>query len=488
MLTGENQSCQTIEAFLIKLSESTSPEEKLTLSLGFMSYSLTKDKVPYFKGFWQAKEKAFEALKAWPEAPLVIWSEYKELCSEFYRIKTTVDLLASSTAEHIELSLQSFESLINKILQGEELPPYSLIHFPGFGNRTNLEKLQGAFLTIHSLIEQLSAVRQEVLTGSMKMRLKNRLIASVNILIEKIIPLRKNIKNEVSSCFLLLVDDFIHIHFDETLKALRSTRIPFIHLQKEIKILHSLAQELALTGDGFKKSRILLTSCWQTLSTLHTQYKKKVLADKISLDNHKKEVASKIDSFRQAVKNQSVNALNKEDKKRAFIGNLKTSPLSREELSHCLEEVDRILKPLDTEEERARNLVIKTSNNLKAARDLIIEKLHGLIDVEGSKKAFLEAKELLETLHLTLQERIEIEPCYLDLKDSIERKESNSLEEERLRHEKILKQSSELKKIGTTFGGSDFEQALLYNKALKKHKERLQQSELLIKTFEEAIL
>ncbi|MCX6994435.1 MAG: hypothetical protein NTY13_01135, partial [Chlamydiae bacterium] len=79
-------------------------------------------------------------------------------------------------------------------------------------------------------------------------------------------------------------------------------------------------------------------------------------------------------------------------------------------------------------------------------------------------------------------------PCYLHLKDSIERKESNSLEEERLRHEKILKQSSELKKIGTTFGSADFGQALLYNKALQKHKERLQQSELLIKTFEEATL
>ena len=488
MLTGENLSCQTIEAFLAKLSESASPEEKLTLSLGFMSYSLFKDKVPYFKGFWQAKEKAFEALKIWPEAPPVIWAQYKELCNEFHRVKMAVDNIASSTAEHIELSLQGFEALIDKLLQGEEPAPYSLKHFPGFGNRTALEKAHGAFLAVHGLIEQLSALRQEILTGTMKMRLKNRLIAGVNVLIEKILPLRKKLKNEVSSCFLRLVDDFIHAHFDETLKALRSTRIPFIQLQKEIKILQAIAKELSLTGDGFKKSRALLTPCWHTLSTLHDQYKKKQLAAKIAQENLKKELDSKIDSFRQAVSNQSVNASNKEDKKRSLIGNLKTLDLSRDEMGRCLGEINKILEPLDTEEENARSLVIKLSTDKEAARDSKIDKLRQLIEGRSSKKAFLEATEILQTLKLTLQERIEMEPRYLYLKDGIDRKESNSLEDERARRKTILHAIDELKKIGTTFGGADFGQALLYNQALQKHKERLLKSELLIQTWEESEL
>lgn len=481
----ENLSCQTIEAFLAKLSECPSPEERISLSLSFMSHSLFRDKVPYFKGFWQAKEKAFETLKEWPSASPLHWAQYKELCEEFHRVKIVIDEEASFAAEQIELALLGFEPLVDKILQGKDLAPASLKAFPVHGNLHALEKAQGAFLAIQSVIGQLSALRQEVLTSTMKVRLKNRLLGSINTLIEKILPFRKERKGEVTLCFIDLVESFVQTHFDEK-GALRSMRTPLIQLQKEVKILQALAKELSLTGDGFKKSRALLTPCWNTLRTLHDQYKKKQAAAKAAELQAKKEILSKLELFKQDIASQNINLANMEEKKRTFIAHLKSLQLSRDDMTTCLAEIKTLLQPLYAEEEKIRQVVVKAAASTEAARTEKLNRLRHLIESAIDSSALQEASALFYSLKLSLSERMELEPSFLTFKDEVERKEAASqdmqslLRGEKIRLQKIRESLDEMKKMGTTFGGADFEQALLYNAALQKHKLRLSHTETVI--------
>lgn len=483
----ENLSCQTIDAFLQRLSQLTTPEERITHSLSFMSHSLFRDKVPYFKGFWQAKEKALADLKETANALPLLWEQYKGLSEEFTRVKIVIDAEASFAAEQIELALTSFGPLVEKIMRGEDILPYSLKHFPGGGNRTHLELLQGSFLAINSLIAQLSDLRQEVLSSTMKVRLKNRLIADINCLIEKILPLRKDYKNQVTNAFLELVENFKSSHFNGQTGALLNMRTPIIQLQKEVKILQAMAQELSLTGDGFKKSRSILSPCWLHLKQAHENYKKKQSEQKAINEQKKREVLSKLDEFKLGV-----NASNKEEKKRLLTQHFKNMELSREEMTFAIDEVKRILEPFYAEEDALRQKTLSAQKSNSHARAEKLLKLQTLLDLEPSFSHLEEATNLFTTLRLTLVERIEIEPLLMCFSDHVSRldvlEREERLQQERARKQKIRETLEELKRLGATFGGADFEQALLYNQAIQKHKERLQQTEQLIQVLEEADL
>lgn len=487
----ENLSCQTIEAFLEKLSTTPSAEERISLSLSFMSHSLFRDKVPYFKGFWQAKEKAFENLKETPTASPLLWAQYKELCEEFHRVKIVIDEQAAFAAEQIELALLSFAPLVEKILLGDEIAPYSLKHFPGTQNRAPLEKAQGCFWAIHSLIEQLAALRQEVLRSTMKIRLKTRLTADINVLIEKILPLRKEYKNQVAQLFLEIVENFKKSFFDPKTGALASNRVPIIQLQKEVKILQSMAKELSLTGDGFKKSRSLLSPCWNTLKAAHEHYKKKQGEQKAAEEQRQKELHSRLDEFRAAVASAEIHQNNKEDKKRLFLQSLKSMDLPRDEMTAAIEEVKAALEPLYAAEDAKREESLSSQKNAAHARAEKVLKLRTLIELQPSATELDEAFQLFSSLKLSLLERLEIEPQLLSLRDCASRLEATDPQEslltEKERRLQIRERLEELKKIGTTFGGADFHQALLYNQAIQRQKERLALTEQAIQALEEQL-
>lgn len=480
----ENLSCQTIEAFLEKLSQCPSPEERITLSLSYMSHSLFRDKVPYFKGFWQAKEKAFENLKETSDASPLLWAQYKELCEEFHRVKIVIDEQASFAAEQIELALLSFKPYVDKILQGDEVAPYSLKHLPGHGDRTALEKAQGTFLAIHSLIEQLAALRQEVLQSTMKARLKNRLTAEINSLIEQILPLRKEQKATVTALFIAFVRQFKESYFDDKTGKLKSNRVPLIQLQREVKTLQAMAKELSITGEGFKKSRQILTPCWNTLRCAHDDYKKKQIEQKAAVEQKRKEVESRLTEFKQAVDNQQVNAANNEEKRHLLFQQFKNMGLSRDEMTFAQNEVRKILEPLYKEEEKGREATINAAKQSEATRCQKLQRLRELVRQSPSPTLLEEAMHLFGTLRLTLAEKLEIEPALMLFNDQVARLENRGLDEEKKRRQKISETLNELKKLGTTFGGADFNQALLYNQALKMHKERLLLTDMVIDSLE----
>lgn len=132
--TGETvekeEKSSSFEMFLKSLESQTTSEEKLKFSIDFMRESLSQEKDPNFKGFWEARRVCLPIFKENlnPIARSKLWNDFVELSSEARRLKTILDEQSSFAIEQLELAIGSLEKDIEKY--SENLSGFADIEFP----------------------------------------------------------------------------------------------------------------------------------------------------------------------------------------------------------------------------------------------------------------------------------------------------------------------------------------------------------------------
>lgn len=250
-------------------------EEKLSQVILFMKESLCEPRSPRFKDFWDAKRLCISLFKQQMNRIKRnhLWSEYTELNKEAHQLKELLDQESTFSAKQIELAIQSLETDFASHdawahQMGSFEIPKSIKKF--ILDRKIYERPQVKLDFLKRMIDQLDALKSELIGTKMRVGLKNRLLKRVSKLGDQIFPLRKELIKGLSESFTSDVETFVKKQFDHK-KGGASVRSYL--LKSEIKGFQALAKRLTLNTHSFTKTRKMLGDCWEKVKGMEKDQK-----------------------------------------------------------------------------------------------------------------------------------------------------------------------------------------------------------------------
>ena len=281
-------------------------EEKLSQTILFMKEALCEAHSPRFKDFWDAKRLCISLFKEQmnPIKRNHLWSEYTELNREAHKLKELFDEESAFSAKQIELAVESLEIDFASHdtwadQSGSFEIPKSIIKFAL--ERKIYEKAQVKLDFLKRMINQLDALKRELIGTNMRIGLKNRLLKRVSKLGDQIFPLRKELIKKLSNGFTSDVETFIKRQSDHK-KGGASIRSYL--LKSEVKGFQALAKRLTLNTHSFTKIRKMLGDCWEKVKEMEKEEgeKEKILKiQKGKLEKTRKEMRRKSEEKRSKI-------------------------------------------------------------------------------------------------------------------------------------------------------------------------------------------
>lgn len=508
----KEEKSSSFEMFLKSLESQTTSEEKLKFSIDFMRESLSQEKDPNFKGFWEARRVCLPIFKENlnPIARSKLWNDFVELSSEARRLKTILDEQSSFAIEQLELAIGSLEKDIEKY--SENLSGFADIEFPETckflkHKENDYNVLQKELNLLNTFAAKVNALRKEVLKTDMRVRFKSKFFKSLSVCGDKVFPKRNDIIKNVSSKFIDDVGEFVKMHFSS------NQTLPSYILREEIKNLQNIAKILTLNTKAFTETRLKLSECWDKLKAVEDEKKKEFLEKKKATKENFEGTLVQIQEFAENCK-KGLSLKEAEAKSNEILEYMKTIELQGVEVKKLKKDLkDALNIVLEKENEEKNNKEKKVQEELEAKRqkiEAIKAKIKNLIDDEAKYDIdnFIKEKELIskdiEGISLNKIEKQLLERSLKPLKDIINDKKEKALldlSEDQMealgKLKEILVQRlqrrneirDQLESYRRTIGGSglDFEKAILHGELMDQEKERLDKINSSIEEIEEKI-
>ena len=256
-----NQKQDLYKTFEESFAKKATPEEKVEHALEFMKEVIAQEGNPRMKDFWDAKNLCIEAFKEKmnPVKRKVLWDQYTELTTEAKRLKAILDENSAFNVEQIELALQGLSKEIeNREHATSKVKDLNLGKF--LARNREAKEWNGWYkelFVLNALSAQLTGLRKEIIKTEMRIKHKNRLLEFVNSLSDIVFPLRRDLLQSLSDSFVLAVESFAAGRMKEDVS-------PFM-LKDDIKSFQSVSKQISLTSTAFKKTREVLSKCWETV-------------------------------------------------------------------------------------------------------------------------------------------------------------------------------------------------------------------------------
>lgn len=504
----------SIAGFDAQISAIQSAEEKLIFALQFMKTSLDQVGAPYFKGFWHARQLATQLFKEAlnPTKRVELWKNYRDLCSEFRKLKEVLDENAAFAAEQIEIAVKAASSELEHI--EAQIEKQSDINLPLESqtiqkNFNVYNRLQKELNLLNAYALRINALRKELIKTEMRIRVKNKFFKELSLLGDKVFPKRKELIKALSQQFIDDVNYFIERNFKG-----KDVQGAFFFLREEIKALQSIAKVLTLNTHSFTSTRTRLSECWDLVKAADKD-KKKELAEKRSLFKQNEEIAKEhIEKLKQDIIEGIVTQHNLSkhlDEINSFIRSLE---LGREERNSIKEILNEAQKPIldkikQEEEEKAKVLEAQIKarqeklENFKSSLNNLIEQAASF-DADSLEEKKEELSKDLTQLSIQRAEKITLEKALKSLKDLINEKREKALlnlsEDDQSHLSKLkvaLKDREERKKEvkelidglkkAKNSASVSFEKALSFNESIEEEKERLSKIESSIEEIQNKI-
>ncbi len=405
------------------------PEQRISAALVFMEKALAQPGSPHFKEFWEARKLCLDYFKE-PISPPVrtyLWGKYCEFSKEARRLKEILDEQTAFAVEQIEIAVKALE---DEIINEEEVLSRALpIHFnpvPQFlQNKLDLYvniQLRLGLYNAHA--SRINVLRKELIKTDMRIRQKNRFFQRLSLAGDKVFPIRKELIRESSTQFIDDVDAFIAANFpSDTPKG------DLYHLREEIKALQSIAKQLSLNTHAFTHTRKRLSDCWDKLKELEKERKKERSQQKAVYKQHQDEIEAEIKSVLEQFNSDQITL----DEARKYCEQLnnkmRKTELGRDEVKYLRDALAQLREPIEAKEKTIQQAQAQEEQQRQAQR---LEKVHQLrqklqdaISNETNQtvdELSALSKQLVEegdNLHLTRNERIQLERFYRELKDKI---------------------------------------------------------------------
>ncbi len=475
-----------ITSFLKESDAFATPKEKTLHALQFMEKWLNEPKAPFFKGFWAAKDRAFEQLKLITNEP-ELWARYKELTDEFSKVKALVQEQSRFTMEQVELALEALKAKIAQPIAAHEIQEKDALTT---SDVEELERLEGTTRTTKGFIDQLMALRNEVVKSPGIFKNKTKLITELNALIDQLLPVRKEAQNALCNHLTGIVTQFEQ----------KPKSGPAHHLLKQVKSLQALLKELTLHPKTFQEARKILSRCWEKSKADQDAFKQAQSEKRKSDEAMVAQFKQRLEEIKASIEKLSPDQA--KDHSRNLKQQVKRFYLPPKEAQALFDEVDAILDPVFEKEVAVRRKTVDALERTETSRKGQIHQLQTLLDTaaqcavaEEIQTHLDQASNLLKGLQLSLEERVLLEPLYKSLSDKmLENCLKTATGEERkallyrFYQERSRAQSAleELKRLANVTS-QDFHQALLNHQLAEMETLRLKGLEEIIEELEEEL-
>lgn len=245
--------------------QSVSPQQRIEGYLQFMKNQLNPQS-PNFRDFWEARKECAIGFRELDDAHAKAQyvDQLQNLCAEAKGLKVLLDEQSQFAMEQISLAIEGVEKEIDLVQQQNH--DWTPQHAPVKGqfDQEFYAIRQGLLNWLNGFSTRISGLRKELMKTDMRVRHKNKLFSRLSQVGDKIFPSRKNLIREVSEHFIHDVESF-------TQRLLEAANVHVISAKEDVKNWQSLAKELTLNTHAFKKSRELLSQCWEHLKKLDKQ-------------------------------------------------------------------------------------------------------------------------------------------------------------------------------------------------------------------------
>jgi hypothetical protein len=504
----------SIEDFLHRFEQASSPEEKLQEAIGYMRATLSQQGTPFFKGFWEARQRCIPLFKEnlAAQSRTDFWNEYRELCQESRRLKEILDEQSAFAAEQIEIAIKALETDLEQF--SDQLKRMQPLAFP-FPCETLKSKheiynhLQNELNLLNTHASRINALRKELIKTDMRIRVKNKFFRQLSAAGDHVFPRRKELIKSLSGQFLEDVDAFVKSQFSNEF-----IQSPLFFLREEIKALQAIAKILTLNTYSFTQTRTRLSECWDKIKDLEKERKKVRVEQRAASKENAEQVSEKIEHFRNAIEKGEINIANLNQEVDELYNFMHSLQLGRDEKLNLREQINKARQPLlekikqDEEARQSKEHELDRLRNEKLKE--LKARVHNLIEKSDSLNAdeiVQERDHILEEIQTTTllkAEKQNLERSLKPLKDVITDKKEKAIlalpedDLESLEQLKvILKQRKErrkeikerLEEYRKASGASslDFEKAIAFNQMLHTEKERLEKINQGIKEIEHKI-
>jgi len=262
--------------FQEELDKFVTSEEKLHFTIETMRLSLSQEKRPDFKQFWETKHACITLFKE-KLNPIVrekLWREYSELIREENKVQKILEEESSFLLEQIKLV---FEVLENELtFYDQQLAKINDIQFSkncfGIYKKTAIyNDMQRELTLLNSFAARINSLKKEIEKASIRYKHKNELFTRLSSLGDKVFPKRKELIKKISLEFEGDVKEFS----DKILKVTGPIKIPYYALKEEIKELQYLAKIFTINTQTFNFVREMLSECWEKIKIEEKEVKKK---------------------------------------------------------------------------------------------------------------------------------------------------------------------------------------------------------------------
>jgi hypothetical protein len=496
------------EQFVEETEQLGSSEEKLACGISFLRRTLSQNKVPRFKEFWEIRKTCLDYFKSDLNSLVraKCWGEYIELTTEAKRLRDILDEQSNFLAEQIDLALSQVEAAVDELPSEWKESSAFVQYSKCFAEKEALySSLQAPLSFFNSLAMRLSDLRKEILKIDPRISHKFKLFDRLSEIGDRVFPKRKALTEEVSTHFLSEVKRFVAEHFPLTSKT------PYYLLREEIRGMQAIAKLLSINPATFMETRLLLSECWDELREKDKERKKQVAEKKQQWDANCLQAEEKIEQFKNFC--QQSDLLFKEVKLEqgrllSFLRSLELNPEDSKKLHETLHALAAPFKERQQKEENEKKeQVQKQEEELQREIIAIERELHALVEnrdqydleeIQESESRLIERLKLLprriaerQSILISLSKLNEIKTdkrqasaiksCSSDADRLIKLKEVYA--ERKRRHGEIkAKIDGYRKELGLS--GLNFDKAFTLRQMLEDQKQDLEKSKQAIDEIE----
>lgn len=486
--------------FEAKLAQLSTPEEKISLGLAYMTSSISQEGPPRFREFWDARKCTLECFKENINSVIrkKLWDEYDELTKKARVLKQLLEEQSAFAIEHLEEAIKALEADANNF--EALLARVGDVEFPDQcptvkEKAATYNQIQRELNLLNIFASRMHGLRKEVVKTDMRMRFKTKFFKKMSQVSDLIFPKRKQLIDQISQQFLSDVETFIADHF----KGEEVVGAPYFALREEIKALQGMAKVLTLSSSAFNRTRLKLSECWDKIKVLEKEHKKEIYAKKQASQENRQTIEKKIEELRVVSLEMPLPELDKALDE--LSKEMRQIELHRADVIYLRDQLTALRNPhLAAEKER-----IKSSE--AAAAELLRQKREKLADVkdkmallvkEGSEEeistleqkvaAFKEEVKCLGCSRTDLQQ---FDRLFRQMNDVVsDVKERNllnlsdddrsaleslrNLVEQKKKRRKEVKEQIEIYRRGLTSTGFDFEKAFQLQELMDQEKEMLE--------------
>ncbi len=335
----------------------SSVEKQLSISIEFMKNALSQGQKARFRDFWRMKKVCLELFKKdMPKSRrLAFWEEYTELLTEAHALQHILEEQVDFQSEQITLAIEGLEKDLAKGPQKVSNETMQCLKNLERGNE--LIELQNLSLFYHRLRELSLSYRKEILALEIRISQKNKLLAKLTCISDKIFPERKRLFSELTKIFSEVVSKFINSHFVmEEGRVLQEESV--FSLRAKIKSFQSALKLLSISNEAYGKARKTFSECWEIL-------KKSESEEKLLLQKRKQDAPTEVSE-----ELEEINACCSEVKliklQTTLVGNAKEKGASKEALFLLNRGISAKIKELEKE-------LLKQKEALKIQEELQAE-------------------------------------------------------------------------------------------------------------------